>query len=343
MESLIGRKIQDNDPRYPNRVGEIVGYGRNGCENPMAAELVRVRWNTTGRETLVKRAMIGKTCKRGYRFEMSAESASELRAEDVAAAVAMVTNARVAALCGEVDEEIMGSGSTEKTVGDAVKILTPNEIGLGVDFNGEKITFGESIIAGREILLEAGGSSKPNVESVLIPVSEFKALNERWENERARADLNGEALTMVRSELDAAIAERDARILDEALRAQRVDVEALRHKVCEMKKNLAAVDARADERFVVQMREKEAACDRRVAMVLETERVNNLANFEKANSAVAELEAVRAGEAARVTAINTAMDAIWAYDKREPGCAYSLANLVANLRQILSVGRIPPQ
>lgn len=129
-------------------------------------------------------------------------------------------------------------------------------------------------------------------------------------------------------ERDSAIAERDARILDEAMRAQRVDVEALRHKVREMKKNLAAVDSRADARFVAQLRARDAEAETRIAAVR-----------AEAQLTIDELDKVRAGEQARVEALNAALEMIWAFDKREPGCAHNSQNLIENLRQVLSAAR----
>jgi hypothetical protein len=148
-----------------------------------------------------------------------------------------------------------------------------------------------------------------------------------------------DALDAAIKERDAAVAERDARIFDEELRAQRVDVEALRTKVVLMKKNLATVDARADERFVAELRAKDVACEKRLAELLEVERASVRETVAKATQDTATLVAVREGEAERVVSLNSALEAIWAFDKREPGCAYSSQNLVANLRQILSIGR----
>jgi hypothetical protein len=127
---------------------------------------------------------------------------------------------------------------------------------------------------------------------------------------------------------DSACIELDARILDEQMRVQRVDVEALRHKVREMKKNLATVDSMADDRFVAQLRARDAEAEARIAAVR-----------AEVQPTIDELDKVRTGEQARVEALNSALEMIWAFDKREPGCAYNSQNLIANLRQVLSAAR----
>ena len=147
----------------------------------------------------------------------------------------------------------------------------------------------------------------------------------------------------VESERDAALAERDARVLDEQVRAQRVDIEALRTKVELMKKNLIAVDARADERFDEALREKDRSCERRVAELLETERASVRGIVEKATADMAPLSSIRAGEAVRVEAINTAMETIWATGRRDKGAPKNDRELVVALTQILSVGRLHAQ
>jgi|GEM_PF-5343414 hypothetical protein len=130
------------------------------------------------------------------------------------------------------------------------------------------------------------------------------------------------------AERDSAILERDARVLDEQMRAQRVDIEALRHKVREMKKNLATVDSRADERFVAQLRARDAEAEARIAAIR-----------AEVQPTIDKLDKVRTGEQARVEALNAALEMIWAFDKREPGCAYNSQNLIVNLRQVLSAAR----
>jgi len=145
------------------------------------------------------------------------------------------------------------------------------------------------------------------------------------------------------ADLLAAIVERDARIADEAFRAQRVDVEALRAKVVLMKKNLATVDARADERYATALHEKDAACEQRVKDLLEAERRSNIALVEKSAQDVADLAAVRAGEAVRVEAINTAMETIWAASRRDRGAPRNDRELVVALTQVLSAARLHAQ
>ena len=64
MDSLIGRKIQDNDNRGDQRTGIIVGTGRR----PDGQEVVAVKWSS-GRTTSVVTSMLGKqNGTRGYRF-----------------------------------------------------------------------------------------------------------------------------------------------------------------------------------------------------------------------------------------------------------------------------------
>ena len=145
------------------------------------------------------------------------------------------------------------------------------------------------------------------------------------------------------ADLLVAIVERDMRVKDEALRAQRVDVEALRAKVELMKKNLIAVDARADERFASALHEKDAACEQRVKDLLEAERRSNIALVEKSAQDVADLAAVRAGEAVRVEAINTAMETIWAASRRDRGAPRNDRELVVALTQVLSAARLHAQ
>jgi len=141
-----------------------------------------------------------------------------------------------------------------------------------------------------------------------------------------------EARQAAEAERDAALAERDARVLDERLRAQRVDVEALRAKVELMRKNLAAVDARADERFTANLRAKDAEVAERIAAVR-----------AEVQPAIDELTAVRAGEQARVTALNAAMELIWASGRRDKGAPRNDRELVVALTQVLSIGGKEPQ
>lgn len=135
-------------------------------------------------------------------------------------------------------------------------------------------------------------------------------------------------LVRAEEDLNVAFRERDARVLDEAMRAQRVDVETLRHKVNEMKKNLAAVDSRADARFVAQLRARDLEAEARIAAIR-----------AEVQPTIDELDKVRTGEQVRVEALNAALEMIWAFDKREPGCAYNSQNLIVNLRQVLSAAR----
>ena len=152
-----------------------------------------------------------------------------------------------------------------------------------------------------------------------------------------------EAMDAVIRERDAALAERDARVADEALRAQRVDIEALRTKVELMKKNLIAVDARADERFDEALREKDRSCERRTAELLAAERASVSETVAKAAQDTVTLAAVREGESVRVKAINAAMEMIWATGRRDKGAPRNDRELVVALTQILSVGGIPKQ
>ena len=59
MDTLIGRKIQDNDPRMADRTGTIVN--ENGLR-------VSVQWDKTRRTTHVDRSKIGRVSRGGYRF-----------------------------------------------------------------------------------------------------------------------------------------------------------------------------------------------------------------------------------------------------------------------------------
>lgn len=156
------------------------------------------------------------------------------------------------------------------------------------------------------------------------------------------------------TERDAAIGERDARIADEALRAQRVDVEALREKVLLMKKNLAAVDARADERYALDRRLLAEDCEKRIADTLSAAQVSIQQALAAAKEEVAavraevqpaidELAKVRAGEQVRVEALNAAMELIWATGRRDKGAPRNDRELVVALTQILSAARVHAQ
>jgi hypothetical protein len=144
-------------------------------------------------------------------------------------------------------------------------------------------------------------------------------------------------------ERNQAVAERDARVLDEALRAQRVDVEALRAKVEQMRKNLVAVDARADERFAGRLAEKQAACERLLAEQVEAERQASRAARERGAAAEEELAAVRFGEAIRRETINAAMELIWATGRADRGAPRNDRELVSALKQMLSAARMHAQ
>lgn len=170
----------------------------------------------------------------------------------------------------------------------------------------------------------------------------------RQAEERVRVSAQGqnEALAAMQQavlERDAAIAERDARVADEALRAQRVDVEALRFKVAEMKKMMAAVDARADERFAAQIAAKDRECAARLEQGLAEATARVAAVTENEATASAQIAAVRAGEAERVIAIRAALDLLWAWDRRDRAAPRSAAALVAQLRQVLSAAFVQQQ
>ena len=144
-----------------------------------------------------------------------------------------------------------------------------------------------------------------------------------------------EALALVdkaNADLLVAIVERDMRVKDEALRAKRVDVEALRAKIEMMRKNLAAVDARADKRFAARLLEKDAEVEERVqAVVASCDPLQN------------EMIALRSGEKARVEALNAALELIWAKDRRDKGAPRNDRELVVALTQVLSAARLHAQ
>lgn len=158
----------------------------------------------------------------------------------------------------------------------------------------------------------------------------------------------------VMAERDAALVERDARIADEALRAQRVDVEALRHKVSEMKKMMAAVDARASERYALDRRLMAEDCEQRITetlaasqvsvnQVLSTAKEEIAAVRAEVQPALAELTRVRAGEQSRREALNAALEMIWAFDRKDRGAAGSHFDLLMHLRNVLSAARVHAQ
>ena len=141
--------------------------------------------------------------------------------------------------------------------------------------------------------------------------------------------LRHQAEDRVRDLIDSALRDQAAR---EAAETERVDVDALRYKVVALRKNLAAVDLRANERFAARWREKDEEVEMQIAAVR-----------AKLQRALEELAAVRDGEQTRVEAINAAMKLIWAFDRRDRGAPQNAAEAVAELRQILSVGRMPAQ
>jgi hypothetical protein len=141
-----------------------------------------------------------------------------------------------------------------------------------------------------------------------------------------------ELVDKANADLLVAIVERDMRVKDEALRAQRVDVEALRAKVLAMKKNLAAVDSRADERFAAQLKSRDLETETRIAAVR-----------AEVAPALAELDRVRAGEQARVEALNAALELIWAKDRRDKGAPRNDRELVVELTRVLSAARLHAQ
>ncbi|MFA4971284.1 MAG: hypothetical protein WC683_01640 [bacterium] len=103
------------------------------------------------------------------------------------------------------------------------------------------------------------------------------------------------AVADLAARLQLAEAERDARALDEEWRAKRIEIQKLRDKCEQMRKNLIAVDARADERYEARVVEICAERDRAIAAA----QADAAAQIATAEAGVAERIATIRAEAAQ--------------------------------------------